>query len=165
VRFSLHQTNFLGSWDDDLSTKKSISQIMVKNVLSTEASASLVDAVRLIAEKGIGCLVITEDGKPVGILTERDIMKEIVNDKNAFQKDVGSLMRQPLISVSPDTEVVDALDLMRKKDIRRLPVVNKGRLEGIVTVHRDLLYWALAAMRPSSATPTVPPDDGMRATD
>ena len=153
------------SWDEDLSSRNLISQIMVKNVLSTEASTHLVDAVRLIAEKGIGCVVITDDGKPVGILTERDIMKEIANDKNAFQKDVGALMRKPLVSASPDTPVVDALDLMRKKDIRRLPVVNKGKLEGIVTVHRDLLYWALAAMRTSSGTPTVPANDGISAGD
>jgi CBS domain-containing protein len=138
---------------------------MVKSVLSTETSTQLVDAVRLIAEKGIGCVVITDDGKPVGILTERDIMKEIINDKNAFQKDVGSLMRQPLVSVSPDTPVVDALDLMRKEDIRRLPVVNKGKLEGIVTVHRDLLYWALAAMRTSSEVATTLPDEGMSTGD
>jgi len=148
-----------------LSSSNSISHIMVKNVLSTETSTHLVDAVRLIAEKGIGCVVITDDGKPVGILTERDIMKEIVNDKNAFQKDVGSLMRQPLVSVSPDTPVVDALDLMRKKDIRRLPVVSKGKLEGIVTVHRDLLYWALAAMRTSSGTAVALPNEGMSGGD
>jgi CBS domain-containing protein len=148
-----------------LSSRNLISHIMVKNVLSTEASTHLVDAVRLIAEKGIGCVVITDDGKPVGILTERDIMKELANDKNAFQKDVGMLMRQPLVSASPDTPVVDALDLMRKKDIRRLPVVSKGKLEGIVTVHKDLLYWALAAMRTSSGTPMVPANDGISARD
>jgi CBS domain-containing protein len=138
---------------------------MVKNVLSTETSTNLVDAARLITEKGIGCVVITEDGRPVGMLTERDIMREIINDKNAFRKDVGSFMKRPLISVSPDTAVVDALDLMRKKDIRRLPVVNKGKLEGIVTVHRDLLYWALAAMRSSSPITTIPPSEGAGATD
>jgi CBS domain-containing protein len=108
-----------------------------------------------MTDKGIGCVVVTENGKPVGILTERDVMKEIVKDKNILEKDVSSLMTRPLISVSPDTPVVDALDLMRKKNIRRLPVVDEGRLVGLITVHTDLLYWALAAMRPSSPASSV----------
>lgn len=142
-----------------MSGRNSVSQIMIKNVLSTEKSTQLADAARLMTEKGIGCVVITENGKPVGVLTEKDIMKEIVRDKNVFEKDVGSLMSRPLVSVSPDTPVVDALDLMRKKDIRRLPVINEGRLEGLVTVHRDLLYWALTALRTSSVAPTAPPHE------
>jgi CBS domain-containing protein len=142
-----------------LSGRNSVSQIMIRNVLSTEKSTQLADAARLMTEKGIGCVVITENGKPVGVLTEKDIMKEIVRDKNVFQKDVGSLMSRPLVSVSPDTPVVDALDLMRKKDIRRLPVIDEGRLEGLVTVHRDLLYWALTALRTSSVAPTAPPHE------
>jgi len=132
---------------------------MTKNVLSTEKSTQLVDAARLMTEKGIGCVVITENGKPVGVLTEKDIMKEIVKDKNVFQKDVGSIMSRPLVSVPPDTPVVDALDLMRKRDIRRLPVVNGERLEGLVTVHRDLLYWALTALRTSSDASTAAPHE------
>jgi CBS domain-containing protein len=138
---------------------------MTKNVLSTETSTSLVDAARLMTERGIGCVVITENGKPVGVLTEKDIMKKIVKDKNVFQEDVGTLMSQPLVSVPPDMRVVDALDLMRTKDIRRLPVVSEGRLEGLVTVHRDLLYWALTALRTPSAEATAPPRDEKQAQD
>lgn len=139
-----------------MSTNKSVSQIMIKNVLSTETSTHLADAARLMTEKGIGCVVITESGKPVGVLTEKDVMKEIVKDKNVLQKDVGSFMSRPLVSVRPDTPVVDALDLMRKKDIRRLAVVDEGKLEGLITVHRDLLYWALTGLRTSSAASTAP---------
>jgi CBS domain-containing protein len=140
-----------------LSSKNLVSQIMIKNVLSTETSTHLVDAARLMTERGIGCVVITENGRPVGVLTEKDVMKKIVKDKNVFQEDVGTLMSQPLVSVPPDMPVVDALDLMKKKNIRRLPVVNEGRLEGLVTVHRDLLYWALTALRTYSAeSPALP---------
>ena len=124
---------------------------MTKNVLSTETSTNLVDAARLMTERGIGCVIITENGKPVGVLTEKDIMKKIVRGKNVFQENVQTLMSQPLVSVPPDMPVVEALDLMKKKNIRRLPVVNEGRLEGLITVHRDLLYWALTALRTSSA--------------
>jgi CBS domain-containing protein len=140
-----------------LSTINSVSHIMIKNVMSTEISANLIDAARIMTEKGVGCVVITENGTPVGVLTETDIMKEITKDKDAFQKNVGSVMSQPLVSVPPDTPVVRALDLMRKKEIRRLPVVNGRKLEGLVTVHRDLLFWALTALRTSSVATTVLP--------
>ena len=142
-----------------MSTSKSVSHIMIKNVMSAETCTNLVDAARLMTEKGVGCVVITENGTPVGVLTEKDIMKEIVKDRDAFQKNVGSVMSQPLVSVPPDTPVVRALDLMRKKDIRRLPVVNGRKLEGLVTVHRDLLFWALTALKTSSVASTVLPHE------
>ena len=142
-----------------MSSKNLVSQIMTKNVLSTETSTNLVEAARLMTERGIGCVVITENGKPVGVLTEKDIMKKIVVGKNVFQENVRTLMSQPLISVPPDMRVVDALDLMMKKNIRRLPVVNEGRLEGLITVHRDLLYWALTALRTSSADSAALPHE------
>jgi CBS domain-containing protein len=112
-----------------------------------------------MTERGIGCVIVTENGKPVGVLTEKDIMKKIVRGKNVFQEDVRTLMSQPLISVPPDMPVVDALDLMKKKSIRRLPVVSEGRLEGLITVHRDLLYWALTALKTSSADSAALPHE------
>jgi len=142
-----------------LSSKNLVSQVMTKNVLSTDTSTNLVEAARLMTERGIGCVVITENGKPVGVLTEKDIMKKIVGGKNVFQENVRTFMSQPLISVPPDMPVVDALDLMKKKNIRRLPIVNEGRLEGLITVHRDLLYWALTALRTSSADSAALPHE------
>ncbi|HXZ98343.1 MAG TPA: CBS domain-containing protein [Candidatus Acidoferrum sp.] len=142
-----------------MSSKNLVSQVMTKNVLSTDTSTNLVEAARLMTERGIGCVVITENGKPVGVLTEKDIMKKIVGGKNVFQENVRTFMSQPLISVPPDMPVVDALDLMKKKNIRRLPIVNEGRLEGLITVHRDLLYWALTALRTSSADSAALPHE------
>jgi CBS domain-containing protein len=71
-------------------------------------------------------------------------MKIVIKGKEVLNNKVLDVMIRPLTTVPPDTPVVQALDLMRKKNIRRLPVVSDGHLHGIVTIHRDLLYWALA---------------------
>jgi len=91
-------------------------------------------------------VVITNESKPVGILTERDVMKAIMRREKVLASRVSDVMVVPLTSVAPETPVVQALDLMRQRNIRRLPVVSDEQLRGIVTVHRDLLYWALTAL-------------------
>ncbi|MEM2357325.1 MAG: CBS domain-containing protein, partial [Candidatus Bathyarchaeia archaeon] len=99
-------------------------------------------ALQIMAEKGIGSVIVIENGKPVGIITERDIAKKLVQDKSTLDKKVKDVMSKPLITVSPDTGIFEALQIMRKNNIRRLPVVSAGKLEGIVT-EKDLLYWVL----------------------
>lgn len=119
-----------------------VSQIMSKNVIIVDASEKVLKALQIMAEKGIGGVVVVENGKPVGIITERDIAKKLVQDKNTLDKKVKEVMSKPLITVSPDTGIFEALQIMRKNNIRRLPVVSKGKLEGIIT-EKDLLYWVL----------------------
>jgi CBS domain-containing protein len=116
---------------------------MTKNVFTTEASGTVLDSLRIMADKGIGCLVVTRNGEPVGMLTERDIVRRIVQDKEVLNGKIEEVMSHPLTTVSPETPVVDALNVMREKSIRRLPVVSQGKLDGIITIHSDLLYWVL----------------------
>ncbi|MBS7655095.1 CBS domain-containing protein [Candidatus Bathyarchaeota archaeon] len=119
-----------------------VSQIMSKNVITVDASEKVLKALQIMAEKGIGSVLIVKNGKPVGILTERDIAKKLVANKETLDKKTEDVMSKPLITVSPDTGIFEALQLMRKNNIRRLPVVKNGKLEGIIT-EKDLLYWVL----------------------
>lgn len=135
-----------------MSNFNAVSQIMNRSVSTLDASETVLDALRLMTEKGVGCLVITENAKPVGIVTERDVMKAMMQGRDVLKNRVADLMSLPLTSVPPETPVVDALDLMRKKNIRRLPVVSNGELQGIITIHTDLLYWALNTTRGNSPT-------------
>jgi CBS domain-containing protein len=116
---------------------------MTKNVVTAEASQPVKDVLQVMADKGIGCVVITEKNSPAGIVTERDIVRRILREQEILRYRAGEIMTKPLISVTPDTPVIDALHLMKEKDIRRLPVVQDSRLEGILTIHSDLLYWAV----------------------
>lgn len=125
-----------------MSSEDMVYRIMSKPVLKAEASDKVVHVLELMAEKGVGSVVIVKDGSPVGILTERDIVKKIVKDRSTLDRKVEAVMSRPLITVTPETGVFEALNLMRKNKIRRLPVVSDGKLEGIVT-DKDLLYWVL----------------------
>ena len=132
-----------------------VSQIMNKNVSTPDASQTVRDALRVMTEKSVGCVVITKGRSPVGILTERDVMRAMLNGKHILKNSVTQVMSLPLTTVPPETSVIEALDLMKKKAIRRLPVVSNGELQGIITIHTDLLYWALAAAKVNT-TPDNP---------
>ena len=123
---------------------------MNRKVTTLDISGTVRDAARIMTEKGVGCIVITEDTRPVGIVTERDVMKAMMQDKDVLANKVSELMSVPLTTAPPETPVVEALDLMKKKNIRRLPIVSDGELQGIVTIHTDLLYWALSAAKGGS---------------
>jgi len=125
-----------------LPSEDSVSQIMSKKVETVEVSEKVENALRVMAEKGIGSVVIVKGNRPVGILTERDVVKRIVKNRNILDEKVEDVMSKPLITVSPDTGIFDALQLMRKSDIRRLPIVSEGELKGIVT-DKDLMSWVL----------------------
>ena len=126
-----------------MSKKNVVSQIMTKTVFAVEASVGFLDSLQLMVDKGIGCVVVTRNGEPIGMLTERDVLKRIVQDRGVLVSKLEDVMSQPLTAVPPETPVVDALNLMKEKGIRRLPVVSQGKLEGIITIHSDLLYWVL----------------------
>ena len=119
---------------------------MNSHVSTLDATGTVRDLIQIMTEKGVGCVIITDNTKPIGIVTERDVMKAFMDGREVLSKGVIDVMVRPLTSVSPETPVVQALQLMRSKNIRRLPVVSDEKLHGIITVHRDLLYWALTAL-------------------
>ena len=112
---------------------KSVRDTMTENPRSIKASASVVEAARLMREEHLGSLPITEDEQLVGMITDRDITTRVVAeaaDPNATS--VGDVYSQDLITVEPDRDLDEALQLMARHQVRRLPVVENGRLVGIV---------------------------------
>ena len=112
---------------------KSVRDAMTENPRSIAASASVVEAARLMREDHIGSLPITDDEKLVGMITDRDITTRVVAEaadpKTTSVEDVYS---RDLISVEPDQDLDEALQLMARHQVRRLPVVENDRLVGIV---------------------------------
>ena len=87
----------------------------------------------------IGSVVITKNGKPAGIITERDIaLKVLLKDKRAGEVKAKEIMSAPIVTIEPEGSVEEACKLAAKKRIKRLPVVENGVLVGIVSI-RDLL--------------------------
>ena len=112
---------------------KSVRDAMTEDPRSIGASSSVVEAARLMREQHIGSLPITDDEKLVGMITDRDITTRVVAEAaDAKVTSVGDVYSRDLISVAPDNDLAEALQLMARHQVRRLPVVENGRLVGIV---------------------------------
>jgi CBS domain-containing protein len=112
---------------------KSVRDAMTQDPRSIGASASVVEAARLMREQHIGSLPVTEDDLLVGMITDRDITTRVVAESAAPETtSVGEVYSRDLISVEPENGLDDALQLMARHQVRRLPVVENGRLVGMV---------------------------------
>lgn len=122
-----------------------VSEIMRPDVVTVAPSDNVKKAIDVMVAKNVGSVVVVEDGKVVGILTERDILKRI-KDLDIDKSLVSEVMSSPVLTVMPDTFITEALALMQTRNIRRLPVMKGGRLIGIVT-EIDILYWFFKVLR------------------
>ena len=112
---------------------KSVRDAMTQDPRSIQASASVVEAARLMREQDIGSLPVTESDRLVGMITDRDITTRLVAESAAPETTpVGDVYSRDPISVEPDNGLDDALQLMARHQVRRLPVVEDGRLVGMV---------------------------------
>ena len=112
---------------------KSVRDAMTENPRSIGASTSVVEAARLMREEDIGSLPITDDEKLVGMITDRDITTRVVAEAaDPTTTSVEDVYSRDLVSVEPDEDLDEALQLMARHQVRRLPVVENGRLVGIV---------------------------------
>ncbi len=127
-----------------------LSSIMIKDVKTVREGQTILDVCRLMHQHNIGSIVVVEkqagkpslstDGKaglldkPVGIVTERDIVRHIATKLIAIQAPVEDVMSRPLVTVRPETSLADAIQIMQSKNFRRLVVVdNSGKIMGIIT--------------------------------
>ena len=112
---------------------KSVREAMTEDPRSIGQSASVVEAARLMREADIGSLPITDDEQLVGMITDRDITTRVVAEAaDPKMTSVGDVVSRDLISVEPDEDLEEAVQLMASHQVRRLPVVENGRLVGIV---------------------------------
>jgi CBS domain-containing protein len=113
-------------------------------VVSVECGTSVRDAVAKLAAHRIGALPVTKNGEPVGIISERDIIYCLETEGGAvLDREVDKVMTAPAISVTLDVPVLSALSQMSARRIRHLPVVEGGKLIGIVSIG-DLVAYRIA---------------------
>jgi CBS domain-containing protein len=112
---------------------KSVRDAMTEDPRSIGASASVVEAAQLMRQQHIGSLPVTEDERLVGMITDRDITTRVVAESAVPETtSVGDVYSRDLISVESNKDLEEALRLMARHQVRRLPVVENGRLVGIV---------------------------------
>lgn len=112
-----------------------IRSIVREQVVSVSPDTSLTDAAQLMEEENVGSLVVVEEDRPHGIVTDRDIAIEVVaHDQDPTSLTVADMMSEDLVTVDVDSGVFDVLRTMEESSVRRIPAVDSdGNLAGIVT--------------------------------
>jgi len=130
-----------------------LSEIMTSRVVTVDISERVEEALRLMVKFDIGSVVVTDKEKPVGIITERDVTRAALRGDSLLRLPVRSLMSRPLQTGTPDMEVWLTFETMLRLGVRRLPIVENGRLVGIVS-EKDLTRWVLRVFY----EPNLPPE-------
>jgi CBS domain-containing protein len=114
--------------------------VMTSDVVTVAPTDPVRSAIGKMLERDIGSVIVVEDGAPVGIFTERDVTRRVLDDQGLLDRQVADVMSGTPVMAEVSTEVVQAFELMNEKNIRRLPIVAGGKLVGIVT-EGDLRRW------------------------
>jgi CBS domain-containing protein len=109
-----------------------IKDIMTENVVSISIDDSVFEAANLMNSNQVGCLVIMNEEEPIGIVTERDIVRRVVAKKLPLETKISAVMSKSLITIGPDASLKEAARVMSSNKIRRLPVLKQNKLVGIV---------------------------------
>lgn len=119
---------------------KSVSAVLRRKgaaaaVAAVSPSASVVDALRMMAEKNIGSVVVMENDHYLGIMTERDYSRKVIlKGKNSSDTTVGEIMSADLPSVSPSDSIDHCMEIMSAENIRYMPVFEGSELVGIISM-------------------------------
>jgi CBS domain-containing protein len=117
-----------------MEVKMPVKEIMTRNVVTVDINSDVQYLARKMLDYSVGSVIITDKGQPVGIVTERDIVRKIVSRNLRPDKiSIKNLMTTPLITISAAEDVTDTMHRMVKMEIRRLPVVENSKLVGIIT--------------------------------
>jgi CBS domain-containing protein len=111
----------------------SIRDVMTANPASCEPSTTVVDAARVMAQEDVGPVPIVEGGRVVGLVTDRDLVVRVLAEgRDPTSTTIGEIASADLVTVQPDSDLNEALNLMAQNQVRRLPVVEGDQLVGIV---------------------------------
>ena len=110
-----------------------VKDVMKTNVISIDSSMTVKDAACMMDDVNVGCIIITKDNIPSGILTERDFVKKIASKNKALSTPLSEVMSAPLTIIGPDETVWEAAEMMKQNGIHKLPVQEGNKVIGIIT--------------------------------
>ena len=115
-----------------------VDYFMSKGIISADEETSVEGVAKIMGEKGIGSVIITSHGEPIGIFTERDLLTKFLARDKSLKIEVGKVCSSPLITAPLGISIHDAAAIMTSKHIKRLPITKEGKLAGILSA-RDLV--------------------------
>lgn len=119
--------------EDEMTVR--VEDVMVKEVITINEETIIKEAAEIMNKFEIGCLIVVKDEKAIGILTERDLLKRVVAEaKDATKIRVKDVMTSPIVVAEPKMDLGEAVRLMFKMKIKKLPVVDGKRLIGLVSL-------------------------------
>jgi CBS domain-containing protein len=116
--------------------------------VSVLKTAKVIDAVNVMVEHKVGAAIVLENGRPIGIFSERDVMTRVLSRKlDPATTPVAEVMTSPVVPIASDADPLEAIQLMRDKHIRHLPVVDaEGKVVGMLSI-RHLLHEEAESLR------------------
>lgn len=137
-----------------------VNDIMTRKVKTLDVSSRIIEAALLMDKSKIGSVVITHRGTPVGIITEGDISRAVARKLDAEKTRVRSIMSQPLITAKREMRIEEAAKIMADSNVKKLPVLDYGRLVGMVT-QTDIVgasFSLVTSLKEMVRARYVPPD-------
>lgn len=107
---------------------------MDRNVIILDEGKTCMDAIKAMMENNVWSVVVSRNGLPVGVVTERDIIRRVISKgRDVNRVRLGDIMSTPLVTIGPDEPIGRAMELMVTKEIRRIYVVEEGKIIGRIT--------------------------------
>jgi CBS domain-containing protein len=130
-----------------------VSEVMTKEVVTVGPHYNVADVASLMHARGIGSVIVLEDERVLGILTERDILKVVGAGEDPKNVAAHEALSDDLYTIAPDASVDEAARQMTRAKVRHLPVISEDRVIGILSI-RDLVRWSVRDM--AEATEELP---------
>jgi len=122
-----------------------LAQKRVSSVWTIDPNATVIAAIRLMDEKNVGALPVVDNGRLVGIVSERDYTRKVILKERSSQEIlVSEIMTKQLLTVAPSDSVTECMRIMTEKRVRHLPVLEGADLVGILSI-RDVVNWLISA--------------------
>jgi CBS domain-containing protein len=118
-----------------------LAELMTRDLVAVAPEDTIGEAAQKMVDRGVGSAVVSDFGRLVGILTERDLLRAVAARTHSSEARVREWMTADPVTGDPDTPAGDAAEIMLERGFRHLPVVENGRPVGIVSV-RDVLRWS-----------------------
>ena len=106
-----------------------------QDVWSIDAEEPVLAAIQMMAEKRIGALPVTRNGELVGVISERDYARKVILlNRSSAETPVWQIMSSPVVTVTPQEDVRQCMQMMTEQRIRHLPVIDEGRMVGMISI-------------------------------